>query len=381
MKSVGAREIRVGLFVIVAVALFAGLVFSIGGRSRLLQPKYRLWAYFGSVSGLVAGAPVMLEGVDVGTVEDIELLLDPMGKRVRVTVSIEASVQDKIRTDSRARIETMGVLGDKYIEITMGSFDKPVVEDGSILDSIDPIDYNALLKRGQSVLARLDEASGSLVRILNKIDEGKGLAGAFVNQEIDFKGAIDNFMGATKSLDLVLEEVRAGRGALGMLLYDKQTRDNLAGVISSLDGIMAGIQEGRGTLGRLVKDDALYERLAVDIGESARLLKSLLASLQSGEGVLPKLLSKEGSGEMLDDIASTMNSLNEAAVKLNSVARKIDEGQGTLGKLINDPSIYDDLTDLLRGAKKSWFVKRLVKKGRKEAEIRDERKDSEQPEE
>jgi len=88
MKSVGAREIRVGLFVIVAVALFAGFVFSIGGRSRLLQPKYRLWAYFGSVSGLVAGAPVMLEGVDVGTVEDIDLLLDPMGKRVRVTVSI-----------------------------------------------------------------------------------------------------------------------------------------------------------------------------------------------------------------------------------------------------------------------------------------------------
>jgi len=374
MKSVGAREIRVGVFFIVAVALFASFIFSIGGRSRLLQPKYRLWAYFGSVSGLVAGAPVMLEGVDVGTVENIELLLDPMGRRVRVTVLIETSFQDKIRTDSRARIETMGVLGDKYIEITMGSFDKPIVRDRSILNSIEPIDYNALLKRGQSVLEQLDEAAGSLKQILKKIDEGKGLAGAFVNEEIDFKGAMDSFMGATKSLDLVLEEVRAGRGALGMLLYDKQTKDNLAGVISSLERIMAGIQDGTGTLGKLVKDDALYERLAIDIGESARLLKSLLASLQSGEGVLPRLLSKEGSGEMLDDLTTAIHSLN-------SVAQKIDSGDGTLGKLINDPSIYDDLADLLRGAKKSWFVKRLVKKGRKEAEQRDEKPGEKQPEE
>ena len=371
MKSLHAREIRVGLFLIVAIALFAGFVFSIGGRSRLLQPRYKLWAYFGSVSGLVSGAPVMLEGVDVGTVEDIELLLDPMGRRVRVIVSVETSVQDKIRTDSRARIETMGLLGDKYVEITMGSFDKPIVEDGSILDSVEPRDYNALLTRGQSVLAQLDEASGSLKRILKKIDEGKGLAGAIVNEEIDFKGAVDSFMGTTRSLDLILDEVRAGRGALGMLIYDEKTRDSLAGVISSLDGIMEGIQGGTGTLGKLVKDDTLYERLAIDIGESARLLKSLLASLQSGEGALPKLLSKEGSGEILDDLTAAIHSLNSAA-------QKIDSGEGTLGKLINDPSIYDDLADLLRGAKKSWFVKRLVKKGQKEAKKRDEKKDSEQ---
>ena len=155
-----------------------------------------------------------------------------------------------------------------------------------------------------------------------------------------------------------------------MLLYDNQTRDNLAGVISSLDGIMAGIEAGTGTLGRLVKDDTLYERLAIDIGESARLLKSLLVSLQSGEGILPKLLSKEGSGEMLDDLTAAIHSLN-------SVAQKIDSGDGTLSKLINDPSIYDDLADLLRGAKKSWFVKRLVKKGRKEAEKRDSEQDEE----
>ena len=381
MKSVSAREIRVGLFVILAVVLFAVFVFSIGGRSRLLQPKYRLWAYFGSVSGLVAGAPVMLEGVDVGTVEDIELLLDPMGKRVRITLVIETSVQDKIRTDSKARIETMGVLGDKYIEITMGSLDKNVLEDGNVLRSVEPIDYNALLKSGQSVLARLDEASGSLAQILRKIDEGQGLAGALVNEEINVKEVMDSFITATKSLQGVLDDIKGGEGTLGMLLYDNKARDKVAGLLSSLDGIMAGIQGGSGTLGKLVKDDALYERLASDVGESARLLKSLLVTLQSGEGLLPKLLSEEDSGQMLNDMSAAMRNLDEAAAKLNSAAQKIDSGQGTLGKLINDPAVYDDLLNLLRGAKKSWFVRHLIKKGEKEAEKSDEKKDGGQAEE
>ncbi|MBN1594245.1 MAG: MCE family protein [Candidatus Coatesbacteria bacterium] len=373
MKSQHSRELRVGLFLLVAIALFTGFVFSIGGKSRLLQPRYHLVCYFGSVSGLVSGAPVMLEGVDVGTVEDIRLLLDPLGRRVRVNLSIESRVQDKIRSDSRARIETMGLLGDKYIEITMGSYEKPIIEDGTVLKSIEPIDYNALMMRGQSVLGQLDDASGSLKRILKKIDEGKGLAGAVVNEEIDFKGAMDSFMSATRSLDSILEEVRAGSGALGLLLYDSETRDNLAGIISSLDGIMAGIQAGKGSIGKLVKNDVLYERLAVDVGESARLLKSVLETIQSGEGLIPKLLNKEGSGEML-------NELEMAIHNLNSVAQKIDSGEGSLGKLINDPEIYDDLVDLLRGAKKSWFIKRLVKKGKKKAEESEERENGGQPE-
>ncbi|MBN2208767.1 MAG: MCE family protein [Candidatus Coatesbacteria bacterium] len=378
MKSASAREIRVGLFVILAVVLFGAFVFSIGGRSRLLQPKYRLVAYFGSVSGLVAGAPVMLEGVDVGTVEDIELLLDPMGKRVRVTLVIETSVQDKIRTDSKARIETMGVLGDKYIEITMGSFDKKALEDGTILRSVEPTDYNALLKSGQSVLERLDDASGSLAQILKKIDEGQGLAGAVVNEEINVKDVMDSFVTATKSLQGVLDDVKLGQGTLGMLLYDHKARDNVTQLLSSLDRITMGIQEGKGTLGKLAKDDALYERLTSDIGESARLLKSLLASLQFGEGLFPKLLSEESTGQMLSDANAAIRNLNEAAVKLNSAAQKIDSGEGTLGKLINDPALYDDLLNLMRGAKKSWFVRRLIKKGEKEAEKSDEKKDGEQ---
>ena len=381
MKRLGKREIRVGVFLIVSIALFTGFVFSVGEQSRIFEPKYRLSVYFARVSGLVAGAPVMLEGVDVGSVEDIKLLLDPTGSRIRVTLLIEKRVQDKIRADSKARIETMGLLGDKYIEITMGSFDKPVVEDRSILKSVEPVDYNAVLKRGQSVLKRLDEGSESLARILKKIDEGKGLAGAIVNEEIDVKGAMDNFKSAARKLNAVLDETKTGKGTLGMLLYDRNTRDNVAGVVSSLDRIMAGIQGGTGTLGKLVKDDALYDRLAVDIGDSARSLNSLLATLQSGEGLLPKLLSKEGSAKMVEDLTGAVRDLNKAAATLNSVTHKIDSGQGTLGKLINDPTIYDDLSDLLKGAKKSWFVSRLLKKGQKEAEKRKKQAGKEAPEE
>ncbi|RLC47017.1 MAG: hypothetical protein DRH70_04285 [Candidatus Coatesbacteria bacterium] len=381
MKRFSMREIRVGIFLIVSIALFTGFVFSVGEQSRIFEPKYRLLVYFPRVSGLVAGAPVMLEGVDVGSVEDIQLLLDPKGSRIRVTLLIEKRVQDKIRADSKARIETMGLLGDKYIEITMGSFNKPVVRNESILKSVEPVDYNALLKRGQSVLKQLDEGSESLAQILKKINEGEGLAGAVVNEKIDVKGAMDNFKTATRKLNAVLDEIKRGKGTLGMLLYDRNTRDNVAGVISSLDRIMAGIQDGTGTIGKLVKDDTLYERLAVDLGDAARKLNSLLDTFQSGEGLLPKLLSKESSARMVENLTSAIENLNEASAKLNSVAHKIDSGQGTLGKLINDPTVYDDLSDLFKGAKKSWFISHLIKKGKKEAAKKEKQTGKEKPKE
>ena len=362
------QEIRVGLFVLVAVALFVVLIFSVGERTRLLAPKYRLTAYFHTVSGLVPGAPVMLSGVDVGSVEDISLQLDPTGKRVRVSLKIEKAAQDKIRADSVARIETMGLLGDKYIEITMGSYDKPILQDGKIIRTIEPLDYSALLARGQSVLFNLDDASRSLAQILGKIDKGQGLAGAVVNERTEFKEAIDNFAEATKSLNAVLAQVKKGRGTLGMLLYDKKTRQNVGRILSSFEDVATGIRKGTGTLGKLVKDETLYRRLANDLGESASLLRSLLQQLSSGKGLLPKIISGKESKRMLDDLSAATHDFRQASLRLKNVVQKIDSGQGTLGKLINDPSIYNDLADILRGAKQSWFFKRWIKSALKKGE-------------
>lgn len=371
MQSARKREIKVGLFVIAAVALFALLIFSVSEQSRVFEAKYTLTAYFRSVSGLVAGAPVMLAGVDVGSVEEIILQLDPSGKRVKVVLVIQKSAQEMIRKDSVARIETMGLLGDKYIEVTMGSLESPVIRKGSILPSVEPIDYYAVLSQGKSVLENLEGASDSLARILKKIDEGQGLAGAIVNEKTELKGAIDSFAAATKTLDEILSEVKQGTGTLGMLLYDDSTKTNLSDIVASIDRFMAGINEGQGTLGKLVKDERLYEGLVADIGASARLLRSLLSEMQSGEGLFARMLNKETAEPLLKDLSSAMRNLDDAAQKLNSVSQKIDSGQGTLGKLINDPSIYDDLADILRGAKKSWFIKRWIKsaqkKGAKEA--------------
>jgi len=340
----------------------------VGERTRLLAPKYRLTAYFHTVSGLVPGAPVMLSGVDVGSVEDISLQLDPTGKRVRVSLKIEKAAQDKIRADSVARIETMGLLGDKYIEITMGSYDKPILQDGKIIRTIEPLDYSALLARGQSVLFNLDDASRSLAQILGKIDRGQGLAGAMVNERTEFKEAIDNFAEATKSLNAVLAQVKKGRGTLGMLLYDKKTRQNVGRILSSFEDVATGIRKGTGTLGKLVKDETLYSRLANDLGESASLLRSLLQQLSSGKGLLPKIISGKESKRMLDDLSAATHDFRQASLRLKNVVQKIDSGQGTLGKLINDPSIYNDLADILRGAKQSWFFKRWIKSALKKGE-------------
>jgi len=369
MKSLRKQEIRVGLFTIGIVVLFSAFVFSIGERSRILQPKYKLVAYFHSVSGLVDGAPVMLAGVDIGSVEGITVLLNPGGKRVKVNLVIDQGFQDRIRKDSVARIETMGLLGDKYIEITIGSYDEPILEGrGAIIKTVEPIELHIVLRRGESALRNLEQASYSLAEILRKIDEGQGLAGAIVNERTEFTKAIGDFVGAAGSLNTILGELKNGQGTLGMLLYDKPARANVKDIIASLNNVLSGINEGTGSLGKLVKDDRLYERLATDIGDIAILLKTLLRDIKDGDGMLPKLLSEEASGPLFSDLASAMQSLDSAAQRLSNTANKLDSGEGTLGLLINNPSIFNDLSDILRGAKKSWFLKRWLKSVRKKGE-------------
>ena len=157
-----------------------------------------------------------------------------------------------------------------------------------------------------------------------------------------------------------------------MLLYDAQARNNLSNIIASLDNVLGDVRDETGTLGKLVKDDKLYRSLTTDIAGAASLLRSLLEELKTGEGLLSKMMRKEASKPLHDDLASAIHNFSEAAIKLNHVAEKIDSGQGTLGKMINDPSFYDDLVDIMRGAKKSWFLKRwlasIKKKGEKERE-------------
>ncbi|PYN40977.1 MAG: hypothetical protein DMD95_20425, partial [Candidatus Rokuibacteriota bacterium] len=142
-----ALKFRVGVFVLVALAVFLGLVYALGARARLFEARHTIHADFTEVGGLVEGATVRLAGVQIGRVTGVHLPGEPGGK-VRVDLTIARRYSDRIRKNSIARIETQGLLGDKIVEITVGQATAPPVAPGEVLAARDPADFGRVIAAG-----------------------------------------------------------------------------------------------------------------------------------------------------------------------------------------------------------------------------------------
>src|SRR5438309_2626089 len=146
-----ATKFRVGVFVLVALATFLGAVYALGARARLFEARYTIHAEFTEVGGLVEGATVRLAGVQIGRVSGVNLPPEPGGK-VRVDMTIAKRYGDRIRHDSVARIETQGLLGDRIVEITVGTAQARPVKASDVIASRDPFDITKVMSESAGVV-------------------------------------------------------------------------------------------------------------------------------------------------------------------------------------------------------------------------------------
>jgi phospholipid/cholesterol/gamma-HCH transport system substrate-binding protein len=131
-------QLRIGGLVLIGILLFIGFVLSVGKRSALFEERYSLWTSFSSAEGLAVGAPVRLAGVTVGNITRIGFGPNPRDRRLAVTLTVERRVQERIRQDSVASIGTIGLVGDKVLDLTVGSYDRPVLQAGAQIAAVDP---------------------------------------------------------------------------------------------------------------------------------------------------------------------------------------------------------------------------------------------------
>jgi len=117
-------QIRIGIFVIISLLVFLGVIYLLGAQSRIFERKYELYADFTEVGGLIEGATVRLAGVQIGRVTSV-VLSPEVGGKVRVTLTVARRFSERIRRDSQAQIVTQGLLGDKLVEITQGRPEVP----------------------------------------------------------------------------------------------------------------------------------------------------------------------------------------------------------------------------------------------------------------
>jgi phospholipid/cholesterol/gamma-HCH transport system substrate-binding protein len=373
LESDRHRRLKVGLFTGAMLALSAFSVLLIGGKQGLFVRYVAYTTRFVQVAGLLPGAPVWLSGVVVGQVDDVVLPSDPAAGHIVVHFRVEARLAKRIRADSKVRIRTLGLLGDRYIEISPGSPTEPAIAVGAEVPSTEPADFTAMLSKSGDVMANIVSISSSLRGILERIERGEGILGELTMSPEKGHRTVELLGAFLEHADTILADVRNGKGTIGRLFSDDERGEQLFAELSGMvkagrqvaESLAVDLKREDSMLAALLKDPAGRERLqgAVDsIGQAGVAVAAIGRDLQDGKGTLGRLLTdEEYSRAFLDDLA-------RLSAALRSVADKLDHGQGSAASMINDPDLYRDLENVVRGVRESRVLRRVIENRRKAGE-------------
>lgn len=308
-------QVRVGIFLLVALSLLAFGVFMVGETGHIFGRRYTLVTLLPSAAGLVPGATVQVAGQNAGQVDRIEFIdparRPPGGEAVAVWLAVDFEVQQQIREDSRVRVRTQGLLGDRLIDIEPGSPDIRMLLEGDTLQAAPSVSFNELFDEAAVAVTELTDLTRNLSAITEQVLEGDGALTRLLQDDELYA----HMVGLSGSLDELLGAAARGDGALGRLLWDEELYDRLAGTAASLDSITAQVAAGEGTLGRLLGDDSLYRALT---GVAVR-SDSILEALQTGEGAMGRLFTDE---TMYEELLKTLVDLNAALAELRADPRR-----------------------------------------------------------
>ena len=331
-KQLTWSDLRVGMLVLVGLFVIAVAIFYVTGAGTL-APKYRLLTYLPEVEGLKIGAPVRLDGVEVGNVDAIRMTPRPAAgefdrsRNIEVVLRVEKRYQDEIRTDSDARLITEGLLGNRYVSIQRGFTGKALAADAELRGREEAAIKN-IVERGADLVQNLNETSKQVREIVEAVKGARGTLGKILyDQE-----AYNRLNGALARFEQIAIDVQAGKGSLGKLVVSEELYQKVNSAAGRFETVLADVQAQKGSLGKLVYDPALYEN-AKQFTEKG---KVLLADVDAGKGTL---------GRLAKDDALYVN-LRDAAANVRSVTAKLDKGQGTAGKFFTDPELYDNMTGL-----------------------------------
>lgn len=331
-----AAAIRAGFFVVIISVGMAAIIFVLGTERGLFKQRYEIKTAFSNVLGLREGAPVRLAGMAVGEVDTILFPKDLAGKNMEVVMRIDRRVQDRIRRDSEASIKWLSyVTGDSYVEITIGSGDESVVKEGEYIRGIQPMDYSAAFE--------------------GSIDVLNAVAGSF--KKLEDGGFFDTLNSAAKSLRACSEEIQGGKGLMHAMIFDPEggkILGNMSGSAQAFKELISDMQNGNNFLNALLYDPE-FKDAAKEFANLPGRIDEILKQISANKGLLHSLLYDVEKAKMLDDLSVTL-------ANLKVITDKTAAGEGTLGAIINDPTLYDDLKMLLRGAERSYVLRTLIRR-------------------
>jgi phospholipid/cholesterol/gamma-HCH transport system substrate-binding protein len=313
-RSLAWSELKIGIITVVALALAALLIFSLTGSKGFFWQRYSLKTRFSDVAGLAPGSAVRMAGVQVGSVKKIEFA----GDQVDVIFQVNKENRSRITDRSTAVLGSVSLLGTSAVDITPSTEGTPLPEWGYVRTSRP--------RPGISDVAeKADMGINEVNLLLRDLRAGKGTAGKLLTDERLYT-ELQKLVSTTGELT---RELQQGRGTLGKLLKDPKAANSLEASLKNLEDLSARINAGEGSIGKLLKDEAFAQSL----NAATTNLKELTARLNRGEGTAGKLIT--------DD--SLFNRLNGVTGRFDQLLSKLNDGEGTAGQLLKDKQLYENM--------------------------------------
>ncbi len=269
MKNSVSSKIRLGIFISIGIAVFIAAIYFLGAKQQMFRSTFRLSGVFRDVGGLQAGNNVRLSGINVGTVENITMISDTS---VRVGILVDESTREFIKKDALATIGSEGLMGNKVLIISPGTGGKKGIENNDVIQTAPPINMDDIL--------------------------------------YSLKSTIDNASSITGYLKTITNNVQSGQGTIGRLIMDKSWRENFDSTFTNLKEGSVGFRTFMEKTNEL---DVLLASLNKTVENASNVtldLSKITSNMQSGDGIIGKLLMNKSSGENFDTtLVNLKNSL------------------------------------------------------------------------
>lgn len=270
-------------------------------------------------------------------------------QNIVVYMQISSDYRGWIKGDSHISLGSIGLLGDKYIEVSLGRSDDPpeVVQErvkgalGSeerevvVITGELQTGFQELVTGANDILANFETLSDKLVELIDTVQSGEGTIGRFITDDTLFRNLNSAVGSAKQTADeaaQLIRDVSKGEGTIPALIRDRQLYDRFVSAADRLQNVLNQIEQGQGTLGQLISDKGVYEKTDRTIANVERITKRMA----DGQGTLGKLSA--------DDKLYT--DLQESVDKVAALLADVEQGKGTLGRLAKDEQLYQNINEL-----------------------------------
>ena len=313
-----STETKVGAFFLIALAILGWFTFHVQNLGDAFAKTKTLTAHFTHAASLQAGDGVFVAGLRVGEIESLQLNDDG------VVVTMQVKADAPVRESSEAVAAWGGLLGNRFIDITLGDPADPILPDGGVVKTRPSIEI-------ETVLRKVDQAAAQLSDMLKSSDVGPNLG-----------KLVENLLA-------ISDDIRNQKGTMGKLISSSDLHDKAVAIADDL-------KETAENLNKLVADNderigSILENLdkaAPEMRDAFAGIKRLTEQAETGKGILPALLNDE---KMYEDLKGSLAKLNASLVRVDELTESIQKGEGLMGKMIGDEKLAQDVTDAVESLK------------------------------